>query len=241
MPPRRSSLSLNQRLTIFISILAIGTTIIAAFISGHDWFGLFQRKQETELIGRVLDDASQRPIPGAKVSFDMEGVSPIVYTDSEGVYLLKVMIDSERSGQIRVDADGYDVYTRNITVFPELGTIQEFRLSQLPYATLVPTLIIESPIATPTSTPRSVATNTSRVFATVSPDIYIAGLRRSPGYVGKDAIDIIVEIAGGQIVEILGEKLSADSILWWKVSWNGYTGWIADHTTTGKVILIFNP
>jgi hypothetical protein len=38
MPSRRSSLSLNQRLTLIIAVLALVATIIVAFISGHDWF-----------------------------------------------------------------------------------------------------------------------------------------------------------------------------------------------------------
>jgi len=38
MPGRRSSLSLNQRLTLILAALTIVTAIIVAFISGHDWF-----------------------------------------------------------------------------------------------------------------------------------------------------------------------------------------------------------
>jgi eukaryotic-like serine/threonine-protein kinase len=38
MSRRRSTLSHNQRLTLLIAIIAIIATIIAAFISSHDWF-----------------------------------------------------------------------------------------------------------------------------------------------------------------------------------------------------------
>lgn len=38
MPSRRSSLSLNQRLTLLLATLTIVTAIVIAFISGHDWF-----------------------------------------------------------------------------------------------------------------------------------------------------------------------------------------------------------
>jgi formylglycine-generating enzyme required for sulfatase activity len=38
MSPRKSSLSLNQKITISIAVLAIVVTIFTAFISGHDWF-----------------------------------------------------------------------------------------------------------------------------------------------------------------------------------------------------------
>ena len=38
MPSRASKLSLNQKLTLSIAVLAIVATIIAALISSHDWF-----------------------------------------------------------------------------------------------------------------------------------------------------------------------------------------------------------
>jgi hypothetical protein len=38
MSPRRSNLSLNQKITISLAFLAILASILAAFISGHDWF-----------------------------------------------------------------------------------------------------------------------------------------------------------------------------------------------------------
>lgn len=38
MSPRRSSLSLNQKLTLLLVFLGIVASIVVAFISGHDWF-----------------------------------------------------------------------------------------------------------------------------------------------------------------------------------------------------------
>jgi len=28
---------------------------------------------------------------------------------------------------------------------------------------------------------------------------------------------------------------------WWRVSWNGYEGWIAEKTGSGRIILEFEP
>jgi hypothetical protein len=38
MSSRRSTLSFNQKLTLLFALLAVIAAIIAAFISGHDWF-----------------------------------------------------------------------------------------------------------------------------------------------------------------------------------------------------------
>jgi len=83
----------------------------------------------------------------------------------------------------------------------------------------------------------------SKTYAEVScADIHVANLRRTPGYVGKnDETDSLAEVSCGEIVELLGETSKADGLTWWKVQWNGYTGWIADHTGSGKIILDFTP
>ncbi len=79
-------------------------------------------------------------------------------------------------------------------------------------------------------------------FATIScaDDITQVSLRKSPGYVNKDDEDVIYKIDCGEKVQLLGDKKKADGLTWWHVSWNSYTGWIADHTGTGRTILIFN-
>ena len=79
-----------------------------------------------------------------------------------------------------------------------------------------------------------------RVSATISCEVPQVNLRRSPGYINKDDSDVIVKVDCGQEVEILGENQNADDLTWWKVSWNGFTGWMADHSSRGNMILIFN-
>ena len=91
--------------------------------------------------------------------------------------------------------------------------------------------------------PTSPPAKNDNASATISceNDITQVNLRRSPGYTNKsDANDVIYKINCGQEVEILGEKKNADGLTWWKVSWNGYIGWLADHTGTGRTILIFD-
>lgn len=99
-----------------------------------------------------------------------------------------------------------------------------------------------------TTTPRSIRTSTpdSKVNAiakiSCADNLYRVNLRRTPGYVNKsDAADSIYEIPCGEYVELLGDTEYVDGLTWWKVEWNGHTGWVADHTASGKTILIFDP
>jgi hypothetical protein len=68
-------------------------------------------------------------------------------------------------------------------------------------------------------------------------NIYFVSLRSTPG---TNATNKMLEIPCGETVDLLGPSQKADGLTWWNVSWNGYIGWIADHTKTGKIILIFN-
>lgn len=39
---------------------------------------------------------------------------------------------------------------------------------------------------------------------------------------------------------MFGENQVKDDLNWWRVDWNGHEGWIADHTGSEKVILVFD-
>ena len=116
---------------------------------------------ETEYVGRVIDVETQQPIAKAKITLDLEGVPPIVFTDSEGVYRFTVKIEAEIVGRVRVDAQGYEPYTRNITLSPDVKTIEDIRLTRL-----------QSPVATasvsPTDSPVASATPTKAVVLPTS-------------------------------------------------------------------------
>lgn len=79
-------------------------------------------------------------------------------------------------------------------------------------------------------------------FARISGHVEEVNLRSSPGYAEKDdAKDVIIKIPSSAIVEVVDGPKSADGLDWWHVSWNGYTGWIAEYTGNGRKIMIFNP
>ena len=53
--------------------------------------------------------------------------------------------------------------------------------------------------------------------------------------------DVIAKIPTGEIVEVIDGPEKADRLSWWFVSWNGETGWMADHTGSGRAILLMIP
>jgi hypothetical protein len=76
--------------------------------------------------------------------------------------------------------------------------------------------------------------------AQISNEVYYAALRLTPGYSDKNNdVDLLANVPAEAIVEILGGPVQADGLNWWNVSWNGTSGWMADHTGSGKTILIF--
>lgn len=104
----------------------------------------------------------------------------------------------------------------------------------LPQPAASPT-VTQTPIL-PTATP-------SPRRAQISNEIYFAAIRKSPGYSGKnDKVDVLASVPAGEVVEILQpEPQSADGLSWWYISWGGVRGWMADHTGSGKTILVFLP
>lgn len=77
--------------------------------------------------------------------------------------------------------------------------------------------------------------------AKISSEVEEVNLRHSPGYLNKNEYtDVIIKIPKGSIVEILDGPIEKDGLTWWKVSWNGDIGWIADHTGQGRTIMIFD-
>jgi hypothetical protein len=110
-------------------IVAIITLIGVLFTAYLTYSKNQSQSVRKEYIGRILDANTLRPIANAKITLDLEGVSPVIYSDSEGTYRFKVAIKSPVSGQIRVDAPGYQVYTRNITISPEFTTMEDIRLT----------------------------------------------------------------------------------------------------------------
>lgn len=78
-------------------------------------------------------------------------------------------------------------------------------------------------------------------YAKISDEVDEVNLRYSPGYLNKnDNTDIIAKIPKGAVIEIVDGWVGKDGLTWWKVSWNGHEGWIADHTSDGSTVIISN-
>jgi len=133
MPKKEPVAVTTAKVATMGTIIVAVITLIGLLITAYWQFvlkpGGSGQSTETEYIGRVIDVDTRQPIAGAKITLDLEGVPPIVYSDSEGVYRFTVAIESNISGQIRVDAQGYQVYTRNITISPDIKTIEDIRLT----------------------------------------------------------------------------------------------------------------
>lgn len=115
---------------------------------------------------------------------------------------------------------------------PTSAPVQVSSPTQEPAPTSVPNTPVQLPA------PQQ---STSNAKISCADKLYFVNLRRTPGYNGKDKTDSLYEVPCGETVQILGPTKKVDGLTWWNVSWNGYTGWIADHTASGKTVLIFNP
>lgn len=86
--------------------------------------------QTTQYVGRVLDSDTEIPVSNAKVTLDFQGIPRVVYTDSEGVYRFWLPVKGDEVAiRVKVNADGYKVYDRNITLSLSIPQIEDIRLS----------------------------------------------------------------------------------------------------------------
>ncbi len=112
---------------------------------------------QIEYVGRVLSQDTNSPVSNAKVTLDFQGAPPIVYTDSEGVYRFTINAESSKvSGRVRVDANNYEKYDRNITLYTNLMTIEDIRLVPVPTLALTQPPMHTNVPSTPTATPTEV-------------------------------------------------------------------------------------
>ncbi|MBE0681130.1 MAG: SUMF1/EgtB/PvdO family nonheme iron enzyme [Anaerolineales bacterium] len=178
MPKKEPVTVTSAKITATGPIIVAIIGLIGTLILGYWQFVLKPNQAdqaiEAEYVGRVIDINNKQAIAGAKITLDLEGVPPIVFSDSEGVYRFKVVIESNISGQIRVDAQGYQVYTRNITISPDIKIIEDIRLTPQ-NATVSPTQTL---IFTPT--PNSTLTAMLAQVSTPNP-IFTPQLRTVDG------------------------------------------------------------
>jgi TolB protein len=108
---------------------------------------------------------------------------------------------------------------------------------ELPSVKAMPCPLIEQGISNPTP-----ALESNVTVAQITYQVAEVNLRATPGYINKDDLtDVIVKVPAGAMINIIGGPVQQDGLTWWNVSWNGYTGWIADHTGSGLVIISFGP
>ena len=84
--------------------------------------------------------------------------------------------------------------------------------------------------------------DSNKRYARITNQVAEVNLRATPGYIDKnDLTDVVVRIPQGELVEIIGGPEEKDGLTWWNITWNGYIGWIADHTGSGREIMDFSP
>ena len=119
---------------IIVAVIAAVAAILAAYWQfvwkpSHSSPSI-SNPRRIEYVGRIVDSNTNEPIHNAKITLDFQSAPPIVYTDSEGVYRFNLNVDSDKIvGRVRVDADNYDKYDRNITLFADNPNIEDIRLT----------------------------------------------------------------------------------------------------------------
>lgn len=122
---RSSQLMPSQKaIAIWVAIISAIAVIVGAIIS-RPW----GKNREQELLsytGRVVEDASSRPIPNATISLELGQDVPIAtLTDDKGIFHFKTR-QSSGSVRIRVDATGYDTLIRNVSL--DRTSLEDVRL-----------------------------------------------------------------------------------------------------------------
>ena len=127
--------------------------------------------------------------------------------------------------------------------------ISESNAAQQVYTAMTQAAQSNVPIPDQSSTPLiETSTSTSGLVPSDTKNARIScvnieevNLRVSPGYINKTDNDSIVHVPCGEDVTIINGPSQADGLDWWYVRWNGYQGWMADHTGSGTQILIISP
>lgn len=136
MAKKRSVLT-DRKTQIVIALIPVIGTLIGIY-----WQLNKPSSAETQYSGRVIDNNTQQVITGAKVTVYAPGVPQIYYTDSEGVFYLKLV--SINIVRIRVESSNYQMFERDVSI--SRTGIEDIRL--MPATTyLMPT---PTPVRSPT-------------------------------------------------------------------------------------------
>ncbi len=144
---------INMMGTVLVALFALVSTLAGLYFNAqHNKQAAEAKPEKITYSGRILDASNGQPVVNAAVSVDVEGAPPAVHTDSDGVYQFDVTLDASKTGQIKVEVEGYQPYTRNIKISPDNGTFQDIRLTPL----------------TPTATPQTLLSFTSTPEPTIT-------------------------------------------------------------------------
>ena len=62
-------------------------------------------------------------------------------------------------------------------------------------------------------------------------------MRQTPGYLDKSTTDRIGLVPSGAQLRIVGGPVAKDNLIWWQTQWQDKTGWMAERTASGALIL----
>lgn len=160
----------NKRFIISKGLLSVVITLtvgIATLITSY-WVFIDKPSQvntnNSQYTGRVVNADTEQVIRGAKVSVDSQGGLQVYYTDTDGVFFVKLPNTIE-AVRIRVEADGYEIFEGNVSL-SKTETEEIHLLSSAVNPSPTPT-----PAALPVSTPTPVvARPPRRVYQTNQPE-----------------------------------------------------------------------
>ncbi len=114
---------------VMTAIVAAAATVLVAVIGVLQTRIEPEKPKPVEVRGRVRDVAGWKPIAGAKITYDLDGIPYTVYSDSEGVFRVQLS-SSAGVAKIAITADGYVPYERNTPVTVG-GQLEDIRLEPL--------------------------------------------------------------------------------------------------------------
>jgi len=109
---------------------------------------------------------------------------------------------------------------------------------QTPSWTLVPptptTVVTPLPPSQPTPTPSGQFSIGEKIRVVAQSRVR---LRRTAGFRDKPAGDILASMQPDSVLIVLGGPKNVDGLTWWKVDYEGLTGWVAESTSSGVRLL----
>ena len=150
---------ITRRGAIIVACIAALATVAAALIG--KWYEKSLPIEPVKFVIKVLDKETSKPVVGAKVSIEGNGVPAVNTTDSEGVITFP-LADPKKELRVRVGANGYENnFNLRVTPANVEGLVQEIRLMPIRIASASPSPSQPVSVITPVAAP---ATNRSVVI-----------------------------------------------------------------------------